>query len=114
MSVVERSTGRKRRKEPKKGSQTMRDAAAAARAAVRGDGSGHGDGSGDGSDSASGQDEGESRPAFFGVFDGHGGDQCAIYASTHLHHNIMNSDQFAADDYEGQPWVCVCVRARAC
>lgn len=41
----------------------------------------------------------DSSVAFFGVYDGHGGDKVAIYTGKHLHDIVKKTDGFAAKDY---------------
>ena len=35
--------------------------------------------------------------AYFGVFDGHGGVDCACYTVAHFHNNIASQDKFTSD-----------------
>lgn len=37
--------------------------------------------------------------AFFGVFDGHGGDKVALFAGENIHNIILKQDTFKAGDY---------------
>lgn len=39
------------------------------------------------------------RLAFFGVFDGHGGDKVALFAGAKIHDIIAKQDSFKAGDY---------------
>ncbi|KAK4230259.1 phosphatase 2C-domain-containing protein [Podospora fimiseda] len=41
-----------------------------------------------------------SRLAFFGVFDGHGGDRVAIYTGANIHHIVSKQETFQAGNYE--------------
>lgn len=43
----------------------------------------------------------EALVAFFGVYDGHGGDKVAIYTGKHLHDIIRGTEAFAKKDYIG-------------
>ena len=43
----------------------------------------------------------ETLVAFFGVYDGHGGDKVAIYTGKHLHDIIRGTEAFAKKDYIG-------------
>jgi protein phosphatase 2C family protein 2/3 len=42
--------------------------------------------------------EADKRLAFFGVYDGHGGDKVAIYTGEHLHEIVAKQDAFAEGD----------------
>lgn len=39
------------------------------------------------------------RLAFFGVFDGHGGDKVALFAGENIHNIILKQDTFKSGDY---------------
>ena len=41
-----------------------------------------------------------SKLSFFGVFDGHGGSQVALFAGEHIHNIIAKQDTFKAGNYE--------------
>jgi protein phosphatase 2C family protein 2/3 len=42
---------------------------------------------------------GEDRLAFFGVFDGHGGDKVALFAGANIHNIVSKQDTFKSGDY---------------
>ena len=42
--------------------------------------------------------EADKRLAFFGVYDGHGGDKVAIYTGEHLHHIITKQEAYKSGD----------------
>lgn len=42
----------------------------------------------------------DQRLAFFGVYDGHGGDKVALFAGEHLHKIVAQQDSFSQGDIE--------------